>query len=93
MPLEPLEEKYKAFNWHVMHINGHNIEEIVDAVNHARAVYERPTAIICHTIPGKGVSFMEGLPEWHGKPPNAEEAKKALHELRTLGGKIKGEHE
>ena len=93
MPLEPLEDKYKAFNWHVMHINGHNIEEIVDAVNHARAVYERPTAIICHTIPGKGVSFMEGLPEWHGKPPNAEEAKKALHELRTLGGKIKGEHE
>ena len=93
MPLEPLEEKYKAFNWHVMHINGHNIEEIVDAVNHARAVYEKPTAIICHTIPGKGVSFMEGLPEWHGKPPNAEEANKALHELRTLGGKIKGEHE
>jgi transketolase len=93
MPLEPLEDKYKAFNWHVMHINGHNIEEIVDAVNHARAVYEKPTAIICHTIPGKGVSFMEGLPEWHGKPPNAEEAKKALHELRTLGGKIVGEHE
>jgi len=93
MPLEPLEDKYKAFNWHAMHINGHNIEEIVDAVNHARAVYEKPTVIICHTIPGKGVSFMEGLPEWHGKPPNAEEAKKALHELRTLGGKIVGEHE
>lgn len=93
MPLEPLEDKYKAFNWHVLHINGHNIEEIIDAVNHARAVYEKPTAIICHTIPGKGVSFMEGLPEWHSKPPNAEEAKKALHELRTLGGKIRGEHE
>lgn len=93
MPLEPLEDKYKAFNWHVLHINGHNIEEIIDAVNHARAVYDRPTVIIAHIIPGKGVSFMEGLPEWHGKPPNAEEAKKALHELRTLGGKIKGEHE
>lgn len=93
MPLEPLSAKYEAFNWHVLHINGHNMEEIIDAVNHARAVYEKPTVIIAHTIPGKGVSFMEGMYEWHGKPPNEEEAKKALHELRTLGGKIKGEHE
>ena len=93
MPLEPLEEKYEAFNWHVLHIDGHNFREIIDAVGHARAVYEKPTVIICHTIPGKGVSFMEGMYEWHGKPPNEEEAKKALHELRTLGGKIKGEHE
>lgn len=93
MPLEPLEEKYKAFNWHVLHIDGHNMEEIINAVEHARAVYENPTVIIAHTIPGKGVSFMEGLPEWHGKPPSQEEAKKALHELRTLGGKIRSEHE
>lgn len=93
MPLEPLEEKYKAFNWHVLDIDGHNIEEIIDAVGHAKAVYEKPTVIIAHTIPGKGVSFMENLPEWHGKPPKPEEAKKALHDLRTLGGKIKGEHE
>lgn len=93
MPLEPLEEKYKAFNWHVLHIDGHNFHEIIDAVNHAKAVYEKPTAIIAHTIPGKGVSFMENLPEWHGKPPQKEEAKKALHELRTLGGKITGEHQ
>ncbi len=93
MPLEPLAAKYEAFNWHVLHIDGHNIEEIIDAVNHARAVYEKPTVIIAHTIPGKGVSFMEGMYEWHGKPPNEEEAKKALHELRSLGGKIHGEHE
>lgn len=93
MPLEPLKEKYEAFNWHVLHIDGHNMEEIIDATNHAKAVYEDPTVILAHTIPGKGVSFMERLPEWHGKPPNEEEAKKALHELRTLGGKIKGEHE
>lgn len=93
MPLEPLEDKYKAFNWHVLHVDGHNIEEFIDAVDHAKAVYERPTVIIAHTIPGKGVSFMENLPEWHGKPPKLEEAKKALHELRTLGGRIKGEHE
>ncbi|MBI2449035.1 transketolase [Candidatus Pacearchaeota archaeon] len=93
MPLEPLEDKYKAFNWHVLHIDGHNMQEIIDAVNHAKAVYEKPSVIIAHTIPGKSVSFMENLPEWHGKPPTVEEAKKALHELRTLGGKIRGEHE
>jgi len=93
MPLEPLEDKYKAFNWHVLHIDGHNFREIIAAVDHAKAVYERPTVIIAHTIPGKGVSFMENLPEWHGKPPKPEEAKVALHELRTLGGKIRSEHE
>ncbi|MBI4057787.1 transketolase [Candidatus Microgenomates bacterium] len=93
MPLEPLEDKYKAFGWHVLHVDGHNMEEIIDAVNHAKAVFEKPTVIIAHTIPGKGVSFMENIPEWHGKPPKPEEARKALHELRTLGGKIRGEHE
>ena len=93
MPLEPLEDKYKAFNWHVIGIDGHNIQEIMDAVNQARAVYENPTVIIARTIAGKGVSFMENLPEWHGKPPDKEQAKQALHELRTLGGKITGEHE
>ena len=93
MPLEPLRDKYKAFNWHVLHIDGHNFNEIIDAVNHAKAVYEKPTVIIAHTIPGKGVPFMENLPEWHGKPPKPDEAKRALHDLRTLGGKITGEHE
>lgn len=93
MPLEPLKEKYEAFNWHVREIDGHNIEEIIDAVNYAKSVYERPVMIIAHTIPGKGVEFMEWKPEWHGKSPNPEEAKKALHEIRTLRGKIKGEHE
>ncbi len=93
MPLEPLVDKYKAFNWHVLHIDGHNMQEIIDSVNHARAVYEKPTVIIAHTIPGKGVDFMENKPEWHGKPPTPEEARIALHELRTLGGKIRGEHE
>lgn len=93
MPLEPLEDKYKAFGWHTLHINGHNMEEIADSVEHARAVYEKPTVIIAHTIPGKGIDFMEGKYEWHGKPPNPEEARVALHELRTLSGKIKSEHE
>ncbi len=93
MPLEPLADKYKAFNWHVLEVDGHNIEQFVDAVNEARAIYEKPTVIIAHTIPGKGVGFMENDYNWHGKPPNKEEAAKALAELRTLGGKIKSEHE
>lgn len=93
MPLEPLEDKYRSFNWHVLHIDGHNMQEIITSVNHARAVYEKPTVVICHTTPGKGVDFMENKYEWHGKPPNKEEAKRALHDLRTLEGKIRGEHE
>jgi len=93
MPLEPLADKYEAFNWHVLHIDGHNFQEIIDSVNHAKAVYEKPTVIIVHNIPGKGISFMENDPAWHGKPPKADEAKKALHELRTLDGNIRGEHE
>jgi transketolase len=93
MPLEPLADKYRAFNWHVLEVDGHNIEQFVDAVNEARAIYEKPTVIIAHVIPGKGVSFMENDYNWHGKPPNKEEAKKALAELRTLKGKIKSEHE
>jgi transketolase len=89
MPLEPLKEKYEAFNWHVLDVDGHNIEEIIDAANHAKAIYEKPTVIIAHTIPGKGVDFMEWDPEWHAKAPDMEQAKKAIKELKTLGGKIK----
>ena len=93
MPLEPLRKKYEAFNWHVIEVDGHNIEAIVDAINEAKAVFEKPVMIIAHTIPGKGVDFMEFKYSWHGKVPKPEEARKALHQLRTLGGKIKGEHE
>jgi transketolase len=93
MPLESLKAKYEAFNWHVLEIDGHNMQDLVDAVSEAEAIYEKPTVIIAHTIPGKGVSFMERDFKWHGKPPNKEEAKKALHELRTLGRRIKSEHQ
>lgn len=93
MPIEPLKEKYEAFGWHVLEIDGHNFEQIISAVNEAKAITYKPTLIIAHTIPGKGVSFMEGKFEWHGKPPNKEQEQKALRELRTLGGKIKSEHE
>ena len=93
MPLESLRAKYEAFNWHVIEVDGHNILEFVSAVSEARAIYEKPTVIIAHTIPGKGVSFMESDYLWHGIPPNKEQAVEALKELRTLGGKIKSEHE
>ncbi|PIR89031.1 MAG: transketolase [Candidatus Harrisonbacteria bacterium CG10_big_fil_rev_8_21_14_0_10_40_38] len=93
MPLEPLRAKYESFNWHVIDVDGHNIREFVDAVYEAKAIYEKPTAIIAHTIPGKGVGFMENDYRWHGKPPNKEEAKAALSELRKLGGRIRSEHE
>lgn len=93
MPLEPLRDKYEAFRWHVIEIDGHNIEQIIDAVNEAKAIYEKPTVIIAHTIPGRGVSFMEKDYLWHGKPPKKEEAEIALKELRTLRGKIESEHQ
>jgi transketolase len=93
MPLEPLADKWRAWNWHVQEIDGHNMEEIVDAVNKAKAVFEKPSVIIARTIPGKGVPDFERKFEWHGKPPNKEEAAMALAALRTWGGKIQSEHE
>lgn len=93
MPLEPLRAKYEAFNWHVIDVDGHNFEAIVAAAAEARAIYEKPTMIIAHTIPGRGVDFMERDYTWHGKPPKPEEAELALKELRTLQGKIKSEHQ
>ncbi len=88
MPLEDLRGKWESFGWHVLEVDGHNIESIIDATSEARAVSNRPTVIIAHTIPGKGVDFMEYNYKWHGMPPNAEQAKEALEDLRTLGGKI-----
>src|SRR3990167_2718983 len=92
MPLESLRKKYESFNWHVLEIDGHSIEQFVDAVNEAHAIYEAPTMIIAHTIPGKGVSFMERDYLWHGKPPTKEQAEAALKELRTLQEKIQSKH-
>jgi transketolase len=93
MPLENLRSKLEAFNWFVIEIDGHNIEEIISACNMARSVTQRPTAIIAHTIPGNGVKFMEYKVEWHGKPPNKDQAYKALAELRSLEGKIKNHYD
>ncbi|MCL6096839.1 MAG: transketolase [Patescibacteria group bacterium] len=91
MPLEPLKEKYEAFNWHVLEVDGNNIRAFIDAVSEAKSIHEKPTVIIAHTVPGKGVDFMENDFTWHGKPPDKNEAAKALSELRTLEGKIESE--
>ena len=93
MLLEPLRAKWEAFNWHVQEINGHSFSEIVGAVEAAKAIFEKPSIIIAHTIPGKGVKEFERDFHWHGKPPNKEQAEMALAELHTLGGRIGTEHE
>ena len=93
MPLEPLSDKWRAWDWLVIEIDGHNLEEIADAFDAAEAHFGKPTVIIAHTIPGKGVEEFERDYRWHGKPPKKEEATKALNELRTLGGKVRSEHQ
>jgi len=93
MPLEDLHAKWQSFGWHTLEINGNDIAAVIDACLAAKAISERPVVIIAHTIPGKGVDFMEQDYHWHGVAPNHEQAKEALHELRTLGGKIRSEHE
>ena len=93
MPLEDLAAKWRSFGWHVQEIDGHNIESIQDAASMAQAISNRPSVIIAHTIPGKGVDFMEYDYRWHGAPPNKEQAKQALRKLRTLDGKIRSENE
>ena len=82
MPVEPLTDKFKAFNWHVINIDGHNFEEIRKALEEARNTKGKPTVIIAKTVKGKGVSFMENNAGWHGKAPNKEEFEKAMEELK-----------
>lgn len=89
MPLENLRGKWESFGWHVQEVDGHNIQSIIDAASMARAITNRPSVIIVHTIPGKGVDFMEYDYKWHGMPPNHEQAVQALQKLRTLDGKIR----
>jgi transketolase len=96
MPLEDLRGKWEAFGWHVLEIDGNDIEAVIDACSMARAIVEKPVVIIAHTIPGKGVDFMEYDYHWHGGAPGTgvpdkEQAKIALKELRTLRGRIKSE--
>lgn len=81
MPLENLREKWESFGWHVQEIDGNNVRAVIDAVNLAKAVENKPCCIITHTIPGKGVDFMEYDYTWHGIAPNSEQAEQALAEL------------
>lgn len=91
MPLEDLHGKWESFGWHVQEVDGNNIESVIDAAAMARAITNQPSVIIAHTIPGKGVDFMEYDYRWHGMPPNSEQARMALEKLRTLGGRIHSE--
>jgi len=93
MPLEPLRDKYEAFGWHVLEVDGHNIPQFIAACDEAKAIYEKPTVIIAHTIPGKGIREIERDYRWHGKPPSKEEAQVFLNELRTMQGKVASEHQ
>lgn len=82
MPLEPLAQKYKSFNWEVFEVDGNDIKAFIETVEKAKQVLDKPKVIIAHTVPGKGVSFMENNYLWHGKAPSKEEAEKALGELK-----------
>ncbi len=93
MPLGDLRKKYEQFGWYAQEVDGHNFREVNDAIQKAKAIYERPSVIIARTIPGRGVKEFERDYHWHGKAPNKQEADIALKELRTLGGKIRSEHE
>lgn len=83
-PIDPIKEKYKAFNWHTIEIDGNNIDEVIGACKKAKAHKGSPTVIIAKTIPGKGVSFMENDFKWHGIPPKPDQGEKALAELQRL---------
>ena len=93
LPLEDLHAKWEAFGWHVLEVDGNNIEAFIDTCAMARAIVEKPVMIIAHTIPGKGVDFMEYDFHWHGVAPNHEQAMAAIKEIRTLQGRIRSEHE
>jgi transketolase len=92
MPLESLRAKYEAFNWHVIEVDGHNIRQFIEATDEAKAIYEKPTLIIAHTIPGKGIPEIEFDYKWHGKSPTPEEGKQFLKELRSMNGKVPHEY-
>jgi transketolase len=96
MPLNPLPDKWRAFNWHVQEVDGHNFRDIDKAVGEAHAVFDKPSVIITYTIPSKGIPEFERKYEWHGKPPTTPEeietARNALKEVRTMGGKIEAGH-
>jgi transketolase len=92
MPLDPLADKYHAFNWHVLECNGNDIADVVRVLEEAKGLFQRPICIIAHTIPGRGVSYMENNYLWHSQPFKAGEAEQALKELKAIEEKLKADH-
>ncbi|HQU08012.1 MAG: transketolase [Parcubacteria group bacterium 21-54-25] len=92
MPLESLRARYEAFNWHVLEVNGNDIRAFITTVDEAKSIYEKPTLIIAHTVPGKGIPDIESDYHWHGKPPSKEEGRRFIKELRSLKGKVPHEY-
>lgn len=88
MPLDPVKEKYEAFNWHVLEVDGHNYQALIDAINQAKTMKDKPVLINALTVPGKGVSYMEDQHGWHGKTPDDAELEQALTELQEIRNKI-----
>lgn len=91
MSPEPVEEKFKAFGWKVINVNGHDHQQIIEAIEEAKKTKDKPTMIVADTIKGKGVSFMENAAGWHGTAPNKEQRDKAIEELDALLSKLEVE--
>ena len=85
LPMEPMKDKWASFGWNVIEIDGHDIAQVLEAFQNASEATDMPTVIIAHTVKGKGVSFMEGKAEWHGKVPSDDEMKLAIEELTGNG--------
>lgn len=91
MPLEDLRAKWESFGWHVLEVDGHNVEGIIEAIDTAKAITSRPCVILAYTIPGKGVDFMEYDYKWHGISPNGDQARDALQKLQANDDMISSE--
>ncbi len=92
MPLDPFEDKYRAFGWHVIECNGNDIRDVVRAFEEAKGMYQKPVCIVAHTVPGKGVSYMEGNYLWHSQPFKAGEAEQAMKELKAEEDRLRADH-
>jgi transketolase len=85
MPMDSIQEKFKAFGWETTEIDGHDMSQVVDALARAKTLGGKPHCIVARTVKGKGVSYMENKRDWHGKPPNAEQYAQAVQELKGAG--------
>jgi len=92
MPLDPLADKYRSFNWHVIECNGNDIADVVRAFEEAKSAYQSPVVVIAHTIPGRGVSYMENSYLWHSQPFKEGQAEQALSELKEIEKQLKADH-